>query len=78
MFMCFSWELKVAVGKIPQDFGNRFMMYIYMREFKKHFHDLYICDKGLKGLTGSDMVKPEKFVHLHLVYHFTGTLMDRE
>ena len=77
--MCFSWELKVAVGKLPQDFGNRFMMYIYiMREFKKHFHHLYIRHKRLKGLMDSDMVKPEKFVYLHLVYHFTVPLMDSE
>ena len=39
------------IGKLPHDFRNGFMTYIYiMREFKKYFHDEYIRHKGLKGL----------------------------
>ena len=30
----------------------------------------------LSRLVNSDMIKPEKFDHLHLVYHFTVPLKD--
>ena len=47
----FLGSRRLYIGKLPRDFRNGFMTYIYvMREFKKHFHDVYICHKELKGL----------------------------
>ena len=45
----FLWSRRLYIGKLPRDFRNGFMMYIYvMGEFKKHFHDVYIRHKRLK------------------------------
>ena len=33
--------------------------------------DMFLLRKSLSWLMNSNMVKPEKFGHLHLVYHFT-------
>ena len=47
----FHGSRRLYIGKLPRDFWNGSMTYIYvMREFQKHFHDVYIRHKGLKGL----------------------------
>ena len=47
----FLWSRRLYIGKLPRDFRNGFMTHIYvMREFKKHFHDVDMRHKGLKGL----------------------------
>ena len=46
----FLGSRRLDIGKLPRDFRNGFMTHIYiMQEFKKRFHDAYICHKRLKG-----------------------------
>ena len=52
-------------------------MFYLAREVGKSGHVLAEKKVTLKWLMNSNMVKPEKFGHLHLVYHFTVPLNDK-
>ena len=51
-------------------------MFYLAREVGKFGHVLAKKKVTLQWLMNSNMVKPEKFDHLHLVYHFTIPLTD--
>ena len=63
--LVFLGSRRLYIGKLPRDFRNGFMTYIYViREFKKHFHEVYIHHNGLKGLNNDQMRKMEKKIKL--------------